>query len=182
MPLQNFSPVFGEVDPETKADPKRAEKEQLSRSLNPVAKSHRDSPTVAKRDERSIEDRMGLDLATADGRQLLLYFANRFQESHGYEYHLMVTKERAIMTSFKERYGPDAGPMVALLFDEYQGWWEGQVATITAFTQGAKWIQDILYTTLQEKRKTEVEATEVSGRLENSSEFLASFGSVLETR
>jgi hypothetical protein len=93
-----------------------------------------------------------VDLEAADAKDLLLYFAARFKETQGYEYKVTWVKEIAILKSFKERYSTDAGPMIALLFDKYKCSLNGQVMTVTAFTQGAKWIQDKLYIELQEAR------------------------------
>ena len=91
----------------------------------------------------------GIDLVKATPRELLIYFANRFKETQGFEYNIEWVKEMAIFKSFKERYGDDSGPMIGLLFDKYKCVINGDVLTATAFTQGAKWIQDKLYIELK---------------------------------
>lgn len=91
-----------------------------------------------------------IDLSEAKPKDLLVYFANRFKEAQGYEYVVSWEKEIAIMKGFKERYGLDAGPMIALLFDKYNCLLNGQVMTVTAFSKGSKWIQDKLYIELRQ--------------------------------
>lgn len=91
-------------------------------------------------------------LESPTARDLLLYFANRYKEAHGFEYVVEWVKEIAIFKSFIERYGADAGPMVELLFDNHAGKLDNIVLTVTAFTKGSKWIQDKLYIELQQNR------------------------------
>ena len=102
---------------------------------------------VVKEVERPSQQ--SVDLVKATPRELLIYFANRFKETQGFEYNIEWVKEMAIFKSFKERYGEDSGPMIALLFDKYKCVINGDVLTATAFTQGAKWIQDKLYIELK---------------------------------
>lgn len=116
-----------------------------------------------------------LDLFTAQPRDLLLYFARRFKDSQGFEYNIEWVKEIAILKSFKERYGQDAGPMIALLFDKYNGIVAGSVLTITAFSKGSKWIQDKLYIELNQDKIKEQEAPISVEGLMDSNDFLERF-------
>jgi len=116
----------------------------------------------------------GIDLVTADPRQLLTYFAERFKEVHGYAYNIEWVKEVAILKSFMERYRLDAGPMVALLFDKYRGVINGGVMTVTAFSKGSKWIQDLLYIDLQQTRIKQENKPSTEG-LMGTDEFLQRF-------
>lgn len=93
-----------------------------------------------------------VSLAAPTAKELLLYFANRYKEAHGFEYIVEWVKEIAIFKSFIERYGADAGPMIELLFDKHAGKLDNMVLTVTAFTKGSKWIQDKLYIELQQNR------------------------------
>lgn len=117
---------------------------------------------------------INIDLETAEAKDLLLYFAQRFKETQGYEYVVSWVKEIAIMKSFKERYGSDAGPMISLLFDKYKCVINGGVMTITAFSKGSKWIQDKLYIELQESRIKQENKSSSEG-LMNTNDFLKRF-------
>ena len=99
---------------------------------------------------QNLVTEVSLDAPTA--KELLLYFANRYKEAHGFEYVVEWVKEVTIFKSFIERYGADAGPMVQLLFDKHAGKLDNMVLTVTAFTKGSKWIQDKLYIELQQNR------------------------------
>ena len=114
-------------------------------------------------------------MTQADARDLLLYFAKRFKETQNFEYSIEWVKEIAILKSFKERYALDAGPMIGLLFDKYNGVLNGQVMTITAFSKGSKWIQDKLYIELnQDKIKEQEPPVNIEG-LMDSNDFLERF-------
>lgn len=126
--------------------------------------------TVVEKPQKEVV----VDLPTATGRELLLYFMKRFKESHGYDYKTDWVKEVAILDSFRSRYGPDAGPMVAILFDKHQGKLTSGIVTVTAFSKGAKWIQDSLYIDLQEAKKVERVENNVEG-LMSSSDFRRTF-------
>ena len=93
-----------------------------------------------------------VSLKDPTAKELLMYFANRYKEVHGFEYIVEWVKEVTIFKSFIERYGVDAGPMVELLFDKHAGKLDNMVLTVTAFTKGSKWIQDKLYIELQQNR------------------------------
>ena len=116
-----------------------------------------------------------IDLANADSKELLLYFAKRFKETQGFEYNIEWIKEIAILKSFKERYNLDAGPMIALLFDKYNGIINGGVMTVTAFSKGSKWIQDKLYIELNQDKIKEQEAPINIEGLMSSNDFLERF-------
>ena len=96
-----------------------------------------------------------VDLVKADARQLLLYFASRYKEIHGFDYVVDWVKDIAILKAFKERYGVDAGPMIRILFDQNKGKINDAVMTITAFSKGSKWIQDILHIEVQQNKLKE---------------------------
>jgi len=115
-----------------------------------------------------------IDLDNAEAKDLLIYFANRFKESQGFEYNVEWVKEMAIFKSFKERYGSDAGPMVALLFDKYHCVLNGQVMTATAFSKGSKWIQDKLYIELKQDLVKEENRPSTEG-LMRTDDFLSRF-------
>ena len=115
-----------------------------------------------------------IDLAGASPKELLVYFAARFKEVHGYEYVIEWVKEIAVFKSFKERYGVDAGPMVALLFDKYRGVVNDGVMTVTAFSKGSKWIQDKLYVELRETKLREENRPSTQG-LMSTDDFLKRF-------
>jgi len=129
---------------------------------------------VAVKTEANPTDTV-VDLTQADARDLLLYFAKRFKETQNFEYSIEWVKEIAILKSFKERYALDAGPMIGLLFDKYNGVLNGQVMTITAFSKGSKWIQDKLYIELnQDKIKEQEPPVNIEG-LMDSNDFLERF-------
>ena len=116
----------------------------------------------------------GIDLVIASPRDLLIYFADRFKETHGYAYNVDWVKESAIFKSFKERYGVDAGPMVAVLFDNHKGKLNDLVMTATAFSKGSKWIQDTLYIELQQQKLKEENRNSTEG-LMNTNDFIERF-------
>lgn len=115
-----------------------------------------------------------IDLSSVTPRELLLYFANRYKETHGFDYVVDWVKEVAIFKSFIDRYNQEAGYMVALLFDKHQGKINDMILTATAFSKGSKWIQDTLYIELQKKRQKEETKTSTEGLL-NTNEFLKRF-------
>lgn len=115
-----------------------------------------------------------IDLDTAGAKDLLVFFANRFKDTQGFEYNVEWVKEIAIFKSFKERYLADAGPMVALLFDKYNGVINGQVMTATAFSKGSKWIQDKLYIELKQDLVKEENRPSTEG-LMRTDDFLSRF-------
>jgi hypothetical protein len=115
-----------------------------------------------------------LDLEKADARQLLIYFASRYKEVHGFDYVVEWVKEIAILKSFKERYGVDAGPMIAILFDKNKGKINDAVVTITAFSKGSKWMQDILHIEVQQNKIKEENKQSTEGLL-NTDEFIKRF-------
>ena len=116
-----------------------------------------------------------INLAEAQAKELLIYFAQRFKETQGFEYTVEWVKEIAILKSFKERYGLDAGPMIALLFDKYNGVINGGVMTITAFSKGSKWSQDKLYIELNQDKIKEAEPPINIEGLMDSNDFLQRF-------
>lgn len=127
---------------------------------------------VEKKEKPSYKD---INLTSATPRELLIYFAERFKETQGFEYNVEWVKEIAIFKSFKERYTEDAGPMIALLFDKYSCVINGQVMTATAFTKGSKWIQDKLYIELkQDIIRENTPGTSTEG-LMRTNEFLERF-------
>lgn len=115
-----------------------------------------------------------IDLVNASPRELLLYFASRYKESHGFDYVIEWVKEVAILKSFKERYGTDAGPMIAILFDKHKGKINDIVMTITAFSKGSKWIQDTLYIEVQQNKIKEDNRPSSEG-LMSTDDFLKRF-------
>lgn len=115
-----------------------------------------------------------IDLVNASPRELLIYFADSFKRIHGYEYNIEWVKEVTILKSFKERYGINAGPMIALLFDKHKGKINDMVMTITAFAKGSKWIQDTLYIDLQQSIIKKEKATSSEGLL-GAHDFMARF-------
>jgi hypothetical protein len=115
-----------------------------------------------------------INLETASPRELLIYFAERYKQIHGFEHVVDWVKEIAIFKSFIERYNKDAGPMVALLFDKHKGKINDMVMTPTAFSKGSKWIQDTLYIELQQNKIKEESKTSSEG-LMNTDEFIKRF-------
>jgi hypothetical protein len=115
-----------------------------------------------------------IDLTKATPRELLIYFADRFKETHGYSYNVEWVKESAIFKSFLDRYGVDAGPMVALLFDNHKGKLNDLVMTATAFSKGSKWIQDTLYIELQQQKQKEQNRNSTEG-LMSTDDFIERF-------
>ena len=132
--------------------------------------SYDDVVTVVETKEKSSAKE--IDLNSAEAKDLLIYFANRFKETQGFEYNVEWVKEIAIFKSYKERYGDDAGPMVALLFDKYNCTLNGQVMTVTAFSKGSKWIQDKLYIELRQDIIKENEPKPNLEGLMDSNDFL----------
>jgi len=134
-----------------------------------------DDVVVIVREEKEAPPWSQIDLASAQPKDLLVYFANRFKETQGFEYTVEWVKEMAIFKSFKERYGDDAGHMIALLFDKYNCVLNGQVMTVTAFSKGSKWIQDKLYIELHQDRIKEAEPKPNVEGLMGSDDFLQRF-------
>ena len=135
--------------------------------------SYDEEIVVAQADNiKQMVNELPMDTPTA--RDLLIYFANRYKEVHGFEYVVEWVKEVTIFKSFIDRYGVDAGPMVQLLFDKHQGKLDDMVLTVTAFTKGSKWIQDKLHIELQQDRKKKANATSTEG-LMDTDEFLKRF-------
>ena len=132
-----------------------------------------DEVVIVKANEKSSQQE--IDLVNATPKELLVYFANRFKETQGFEYNVEWVKEMAIFKSFKERYGDDAGPMISLLFDKYNCVINGDVMTATAFTQGAKWIQDKLYIELKKDIIRENTPGPDTEGLMHTNEFLKRF-------
>ena len=127
--------------------------------------------TAAESKEELVQE---IDLVNATPKELLIYFASRYKETHGFEYVLEWIKESAILKAYKERYGVDAGPMIALLFDKHKGKINDVVMTITAFSKGSKWIQDTLYIEVQQDKLKEENKTSSEG-LMNTDDFLKRF-------
>ncbi len=70
--------------------------------------------------------------------------------------------------------------MIEILFSKYEGKWSGEPAGVTAFTSGAKWITDRLYTELQKQRKTnqsekESDSSESLYATNSSAKFLSAY-------
>jgi len=133
-----------------------------------------DEVVIVKPIESRQELVASISLEDADARQLLLYFADRFKETHGYTYNIEWVKESAIFKSFKERYGIDAGPMIAVLFDSHKGIINDKVLTVTAFSKGSKWIQDILYIDLRQQKLKNENRNSTEG-LMNTDDFIERF-------
>jgi len=133
-----------------------------------------DDVIVTKPIESRQELVASIDLVNATSRELLIYFSDRFKETHGYAYNVEWVKESAIFKSFKERYGLDAGPMVALLFDKHKGKLNDLVMTATAFSKGSKWIQDTLYIELQQEKLRNENRNSTEG-LMNTNDFIERF-------
>jgi hypothetical protein len=123
---------------------------------------------VALIEEKELE----LDLSIAVGSQLLDYFMKRFKDAHGYEYVSDRVRDSVTLDGFRDRYGLDAGPMIKILFDKHNGKLSKAdgVITVTAFSRGAKWLQDMLYFDLQEEKKKQVFKNSNEG-LMTSNEF-----------
>ena len=134
-----------------------------------------DEVVEVKEPVRASQSNVKMDLVSADGKDLLGYFIARFKEAHGYDYVSEWVKELAVMKSFKDRYGPDAGPMIEILFDKYNGIINDGVMTITAFSKGSKWIQDRLYIELQSCRNKANEPQVNSEGLMGSGDFFKRF-------
>jgi len=118
-----------------------------------------------------------IDLYAATGNQLLKYFLFRFQEVHGYEYKVdSWPKEIKTLNAFKDRYGVDAGPMIKILFDKHNGKLDATngVITTTAFSKGAKWIQDMLYFDVKEENKKQSVDNSTEG-LMSANDFIRAF-------
>jgi hypothetical protein len=132
------------------------------------------SPAATPITVQSVEERE-IDLEIATGSQLLEYFVKRFKESHGYEYIVDLDKDKNTFNLFRDRYGRNAGLMVKILFDKYNGKLSvaDGVVTTTAFSRGSKWIQDKLYCDLQEQEKYSVNNS-IEG-LMSSSDFRKMF-------
>jgi hypothetical protein len=114
-----------------------------------------DSPTV---DERK------LDLTKP--RDLLVYFAKRFEETHNIPYIIEWDKETSCIKGFMNRYGVDAPEIIDVLFDKFKGNINGNIITATGFSKGAKWIQDILFNALWEDRNKKNKPSTATGTLD----------------
>ena len=134
-----------------------------------------DEAVEVKEPVRASQSTVKMDLVSAEGKDLLGYFITRFKEAHGYDYVSEWVKELAVMKSFKDRYGPDAGPMIEILFDKYNGVINDGVMTVTAFSKGSKWIQDRLYIELQSCRNKANEPQINSEGLMGSGDFFKRF-------
>ena len=129
-----------------------------------------EAPVVENKKDLVKED----DLGNATPKELLLYFADRYKETHGYAYVVEWVKEMAIFKSFKERYGINAGPMIKLLFDKHKGKMNDEQVSATVFSKGSKWMQDILYSELQQSKIKEENKPSSEG-LMNADDFLRRF-------
>ena len=109
------------------------------------------------------------ELYGMEGKELLQYFVRRFQETFGFAYVVEWVKEIAVMKSFKRRFGPESGPMIKLLFDKYGGKWNGKPVSVTTFSKGSKWIQDMLNTEIQQSRATLRRVASKQGEMLDSS-------------
>ena len=108
-------------------------------------------------------------------RDLLIFFAERYEVVHGFPYVISWEKEIAIFKAFLGRYKEDSGPMVKLLFDKHQGIIASNRMSATAFAVGSKWIQDILYSEVQDV-KIEASKPPVDTKgLTSSNDFLERF-------
>lgn len=114
-----------------------------------------ETPVELGPDIDEIASRLGIsDWAEATNEQLLNYFINKYERTHGYPYRVEA-KDRATIQSFHRRYEEYAGPIIKQLFDEHDGEMGGEIQSTSCFSKGSKWIQDILYTEVQERRKDE---------------------------
>lgn len=125
-------------------------------------------------EEVVVSKEVSVDLRVMDSKALLMYFLQRFREVHGFQYRTDWAKEMAIMRSFKERYGPDAGLIIRCLFDDFKGKWGDQVASVTVFSKGSKWIQDQIYFRVTEQANKK-QTPSVEGEMLNSDDFLNKF-------
>jgi hypothetical protein len=150
------------------------EKKKFDRDLTNYDVDSYDDVIVTSPIESKKDLVASIDLVNATPRELLIYFSDRFKETHGYAYNVEWVKESAIFKSFKERYGVDAGPMIALLFDKHKGKLNDLVMTATAFSKGSKWIQDTLYIELQQEKLRNENRNSTEG-LMNTNDFIERF-------
>jgi len=152
-----------------------------------IAKEDQTNEPLANFDTDSYEDSVEIpvveskkdlvkecDLINATPRELLLYFAERYKDTHGYAYVVEWIKEMAIFKSYKERYDINAGPMIQLLFDKHKGFLNDRICTATTFSKGSKWMQDILYSELQQNKIREENRPSSEGLLD-ANDFLRRF-------
>jgi hypothetical protein len=101
-------------------------------------------------------------------RDLLVYFAKRFEEIHNIPYIIEWDKETSFFKGFMARYGVEASGMVDVLFDKFKGNINGNIITATGFSKGAKWIQDILFNALWEERNKKNKTSTATGTLDGA--------------
>ena len=108
------------------------------------------------------------------GTKMLKYFKDRFLEVNGYEYVSDDDYDINIFEDFKSRYEANAIPMIKVLFDDFGGSIKEVDGPLTAnaFKRNAKWIQDKLYTAVQEKKKNNSDSNKSTKGLMDSAEFL----------
>jgi len=104
--------------------------------------------TEVTNDENSFERKLDL----TKPRDLLVYFAKRFEETHKIPYVIEWDRETSCFKGFMARYGVDAPEIVDILFDKFKGSINGNIITATGFAKGSKWIQDILFNKMWEER------------------------------
>lgn len=108
-------------------------------------------------------------------RDLLVYFAKRFEETHNIPYVIEWDKETSYFKGFMTRYGVDAPDIVDILFDKFKGNINGNIITATGFSKGAKWIQDILFNAMWEERNKKNKPSTATGTL-NGEDFVKLMG------
>jgi hypothetical protein len=108
-------------------------------------------------------------------RDLLVYFTNRFEETHNIPYVIEWDKETSYFKGFMARYGVDAPAIVDVLFDKFKGNINGNIITATGFAKGSKWIQDILFNALWEERNKKNKPSTATGTL-NGEDFVNLMG------
>jgi len=120
-----------------------------------------------------ISNERKLDLTKP--RDLLVYFAKRFEETHSIPYIIEWDKETSYFKGFITRYGVDASDIVDVLFDKFKGNINGNMITATGFAKGSKWIQDILFNALWEARNKKNKPSTATGTL-NGEDFVNLMG------
>lgn len=174
--LRDFSPKrYGTVDVEEEAEVKPRKKKEAPKPVEAIAQpvvpeKKTDDPVLAAMGESTFE--------ALDDRRLLYYFANKFEDKHGYPYKIgNLAKEEAIIRRFRKTFDRDAGPMIQLIFDEFDGKWNDEIVTCSFFSQNARWMHDQVRHELQKVRKRQRKTGSTSERMPGMSDsgFLKQF-------
>lgn len=126
-----------------------------------------------------VLDRLGGSFEAMSDEQFVYYFKARYEKTHGVSYTVageLKKKYVTVMRSFRGRYGPDAGLMMQVFFDEWGGKVRDETYGIEAFTVGNDWLQKRLLVAVQKRRIKQRKAQQPKRLFASAMEWVNEYG------